>query len=423
MPRKPPALSALPRVGRFAQPEILIGRDEDLTWLRQVQADAVVVGHPGSGKTYLHQYLATEGFCLFAVDDSLERLADAIRDQQPSVIVVDDAHIYQNLVEVLNRLRAELGAQYDIHLNCWPRHDAAVQRILNIPDNHVRRLQLLRKSEIFELIKRMGINGPDWLQHLLISQADGKPGLAVALAELCKNEDVARIWSGEATADQLLSDLRLVRNEHERCVLAAFAVGGDWGMSSNQVCDALDLTKIELRQIIVGLGSGGLVEEVDEDSFQVRPPAIRAVLVRDVFFAGSTSLAIDPLLDGIRSAADTAGVLLSARQRGAKIAATLLERLVVSAKSADVWEHFAWVDAQSAQTILDKYHEQVCNAAPGLLHFAANRTLRALLDADDSNLVRRTGAIEHPRRRLLLSIPIHHSRTAFAFAMNASSRS
>jgi hypothetical protein len=396
----PPALSALPRAGRFVQPEILVGRDEDLEWLRQVQGDVLLVGQPGAGKTYLHQYLANQGFCLFAVDDSLQRLADAIREQQPSIIVVDDAHINLKLVEDLKRLRAELGAVYHIHLNCWPRQEAAVQRVLNIPDYRVRRLRLLPRPAIFEMIKQMGISGPDWLQHLLISQSDGKPGLAVALAELCKTEDVAHIWSGEATARQLLGDLRLVRDENERCVLAAFAVGGDAGMSFSQVSEALGLSKLELRQITAGLGSGGLVEEIAEDRLQVRPPAIRAVLVRDVFYGGPTSLRIDRLLEGTCSIRSTAVVLLSARQRGAKIDHSLLERFVTAADTDDIWEHFGWVDGHCAATILDKYPEHVCHAAPGLLNYSPNRAVHALLDAADADLVRQPGAVEHPRRRI-----------------------
>lgn len=136
-----------------------------------------------------------------------------------------------------------------------------------------------------------GCNGPDWLQYLLISQSDGKPGLAVALAERCKTEDVARIWSGEAAARELLDDLRLVKDDKEQCVLAAFAVGGETGMSVRIVSKALDLSLLELRQITANLGSGGLVEEVADDRLPVRPPAIRPVLVRDVFYSQS----IDPL--------------------------------------------------------------------------------------------------------------------------------
>ena len=395
---EPPALSALPRIGRFTQPGVPVGRDEDLEWLKQAEDDVLLVGQPGSGKTYLHQFLATEKFCLFAVDDSLERLADAIRDQQPSVIVVDDAHTNCPLVETLKRLRAELGATYHIHLNCWPSKEAIVQRLLNIPASRVRRLQSLRRPDLFELIKQVGIHGPDWLQHLLISQSDGKPGLAVALAEICKAEGVAHIWSGEAMARQLLGDLRLVPDERERCVLAAFALGGDMGMSFARVSAALDLSELDLRKITTDLGAGGLVEELTDDRLQVRPRAIRPVLVRDVFFCGPQSLSIDPLLAGTCSHASTATVLLDARQRGANVDYSLLEKFVLAANTPDVWEHFAWVDARCADAILDRYPDQVRHAAPGLLNHSPSRALNALLDADEVNLVRQSAAIEHPDR-------------------------
>lgn len=396
-----PALSALPRVGRYGQSGMLIGRGEDVAWLLQrLQDDALVVGQPGSGKTYLHQYLARQGHCLFAIDRSSTRLAEAIREQQPSVIVVDDAHVNLELVEDLRRLRAEHGVGYSIHLNCWPRREAEVQRILDIPQSCTRRLQRLRKAQILELIKERGIHGPDWLHELLISQSDGKPGLAVALTEHCQTQDVRQIWSGEAAAQHLLGNWRVVRSERDRCVLAAFAVGGDSGMSFNQVSVALQLTNLELRRITADLGAGGLIEEMAEDRLQVRPPDIRAVLVRDVFYGGPSSLPIHSLLEGTYSVPSTASVLLSARQRGAKIDHGLLERFVIEANSRDIWEHFAWVDCQCADVVLSKHPEAVCHAATGLLHHSPNRALQALLDADELNVVKQLGAVEHPRRRI-----------------------
>src|SRR5262249_11749615 len=89
----PPALSILPKTGRFSDSDVLIGRDGDLVWLKGCKCDALLVGQPGSGKTYLHQQMAREGLCLFAVDPSLTQLANAVREQQPKVIVVDDAHV------------------------------------------------------------------------------------------------------------------------------------------------------------------------------------------------------------------------------------------------------------------------------------------------------------------------------------------
>src|SRR5205823_1732528 len=94
----PPALSIYPPRIRQTDAALLVGREEDLAWLRAMNSDALVVGQPGSGKTYLHQFLAAptfrgEAHTLFAVTDDPTRLANAIRSQRPDVIVVDDAQI------------------------------------------------------------------------------------------------------------------------------------------------------------------------------------------------------------------------------------------------------------------------------------------------------------------------------------------
>jgi hypothetical protein len=183
-------------------------------------------------------------------------------------------------------------------------------------------------------------------------------------------------------------------------VLAAFAVGGDAGMPFALVTTALGLSELELKQITASLGSGGIVDEAGDDCLQVRPPAIRPVLIRDVFYGGAASINIAPLLGGIRSVACTARELLSARQRGANISLDVLEPLVRSSHSQDAWEHFAHVDAECAKALLDKYPDQVCAAAPGLLQHFPGRTLHALLDAIDANLIQRPGAVEHPERRI-----------------------
>lgn len=78
----PEALSALPPRSRPERPP-LVGREEDVRWIRDTPGDLLLVGQPGIGKTYLHEVLVTDGVALFAVDDDAERLADALRAQRP----------------------------------------------------------------------------------------------------------------------------------------------------------------------------------------------------------------------------------------------------------------------------------------------------------------------------------------------------
>jgi hypothetical protein len=319
-----PALSALPPRARYFAPELVVGRDEILEWLRATPGDLLLVGDPGSGKTCLHRYLASGGFCLFAVDEEPSRLADAIREQQPTVVVVDDAHTSLDLLTALMRLRMELGTAFAIHANCWPSHDDAVRRCTGIPIENCKTLEPLTRETILQLIEQSGVTGPEVLLHLLLDQADGKPGLAVAIVEACKRGGVDRVWSGEELAETLLGNRELVRNERDRAVLAAFAIGGDAGVSLSAVAQALTLPPLDVRAITTGMGAGGIVEVVGADGLQVRPPVLRGLLVRDVFFSGAHSLDPTPLLSTARSAAATAHVLIDAYQRKAEVPIDLI---------------------------------------------------------------------------------------------------
>jgi len=402
IPGNPPALSILPR--RFRNPSAtqLIGREPELEWLQNATADVLLVGQPGSGKTSLHQSLAMQGKCLFAVDSDQGRLADAIREQRPTAIVVDDAHFDLDLLTQLHRLRHELGFRFAIHSNCWPGHETEIRTILGSSDAQVRLLDRLPRQIILEVIQNCGLRGPDELLHFLIRQADGKPGLAVALAEAARRDGTKRVWTGEALADQLLVGRRLVETDRHKSVLAAIAIGGGFGMSLDDVAGALSLSPVDVRQITSGLGAGGVIETLGERRLQVRPPALRAVLVRDVFFSDSHSLGpsvLLPLLQMCRSAKDTAGVLMSARQIGAAVSQDMIDRFVCSANDADSWEHYGWVDEECARRVVKSFSDHICEAAPGVLHFCPLDALPLLLEADRRTTFHR-GAVEHPRRRI-----------------------
>ena len=93
---QPSPLSVVPLTRRPLIDLEPIGRAQDLEWLLGMSEDRVLAGEPGSGKTHLARYLMLfRGWpALFLVsrDFDMGAIANAVRDLQPRVIVVDDAH-------------------------------------------------------------------------------------------------------------------------------------------------------------------------------------------------------------------------------------------------------------------------------------------------------------------------------------------
>ncbi len=191
----------------LSRSDILIGRDDDLAWLKT-----------GSGlmRQQLVSQVPEKPICIsiwpvefMSIASGLAHLRGACRCTISQTTAVD--HYLSCWPAIVNLsyggdskldYRNELGATYRLHLNCWPRHEAAVQRILNIPDNRVRRLQPLRRQEVFELIKQMGILGPDWLQHLLmVRNRTGAFRASCCVSPNCARRKVS-LESGAAKTDR-----------------------------------------------------------------------------------------------------------------------------------------------------------------------------------------------------------------------------
>jgi len=92
IPGAPPALSEYPTSLRPTIDIPLVGRESELSRLTSATGDILLVGEPGTGKTFLTQALVSEGQALFVVDFDRERLTDAIRDLSPQRIIIEDVH-------------------------------------------------------------------------------------------------------------------------------------------------------------------------------------------------------------------------------------------------------------------------------------------------------------------------------------------
>ena len=189
------ALSKVPRVVRPLRDLPLIGRDDALVWIQETEGDRLIVGQPGAGKTYLAQKLVHEGRALFVTSDNPDAIVEAIRDQQPSAVVVEDVHLRQDTLEVLQRFREESGARYDIIADSWPGRADDVRSLLTVDDDHVHELKPLPSELIVELIHATGIAGPYELMHQLVRQSLGYPGRAALLAHSCLSGGITEVWT------------------------------------------------------------------------------------------------------------------------------------------------------------------------------------------------------------------------------------
>jgi len=394
----PPVLSVVPRTERPLLNQELIGREADLVWLRQVSSDSLLVGQPGSGKTFLLHKLTMEGRSLFVVSPDRGEIANGIRLEQPTILVVDDASVRQELLVDLRQLREELGAGFAILASCWPGDKESIAHTLNISETRIHYLDLLTRDEIVEVVKATGLYGPDGLIREIVNQAEGRPGLAVTLAHLCLQGGVWQVALGEALSELWMKFFKLVIGETASAILAAFSVGGDAGMPMNVVATELGLNLLAVRQAVVKLAAGGVIMEVDPQRLSVRPPALRQVLVKDMFFKGALSLPIDQLLAQAPDLSGVAHTLIGAKARGAAVPQDLFTTVLEQAHSPDVWQEYAWLGHDEASWILRHYPHMLIPVARPALSRAPEITIPLLLEraVGDQRLLHSTP--EHPLR-------------------------
>jgi type II secretory pathway predicted ATPase ExeA len=126
----------------------LVGRSEDLKWLKDTDGDLLLVGQPGSGKTFLLYSFAKRAGALFVHTTDLAAIAAGVRAEQPRALIVDDAHLQVDFLQQLRRLRNETGARFRLIADCWPGSQTEVARVMDLPSASIRGLSLLSMDEI-----------------------------------------------------------------------------------------------------------------------------------------------------------------------------------------------------------------------------------------------------------------------------------
>jgi len=395
---EPPALSVIPLSKRPLIEHDLIGRDEDFEWLKKTEGDKLLVGQPGSGKTFLLYKFALKGYGLFVVNDDLGFIAKSIRSEKPKALIVDDAHINTNLLVALSQLRKELKVSFSIIATCWPGYKSKISEALNLPSSQLRDLLLLDRDKIVEVIRQSGIGGPVELVRDLVDQAQGRPGLAVTLTFLCLRGDIQSVALGDALCRSIITTFQPIIGDDATVILASLAIGGESGMTMKAVAKALEIPVIHVQKIVTMLASGGVVREISQDRLAVTPAQLRFALLRDVFFQGATSLDPQNLIENSSDYDNTLITLIGAKARGAIISNDWLLSLIGKSDSSAVWETYAWSGKDEAKIAIKIHPEFIISLSHPTLFRIPDIIIPQLLEKSMGDHRPLNSATDHPLR-------------------------
>ena len=403
-------LSTVPRTERPLLDHAPVGREADIAWLREDSGDKLLVGQPGSGKTFLLYKLAREGRGFFVRNRECGEIAAAIRSWQPNLLIVDDAHTHANyeLLVDLVQIRRELGVQFSILASCWPGDGGRIAEALTLTEQRVRRLDLLTRDKIVEVIKIAGIYGPDEFVREIVDQAEGRPGLAVTLTQLCRQGGVREVVLGDALSRSVLKFFKPIVGRRASVVLAAFSIGGDSGMPMKAIARELNLKEIELWEILTELSAGGVIWQIGRHCLSVRPATLRHALVRDVFFKGLPLLPIERLFAQAPDLSHVARTLIGAKALGADVPQELLIGILEQARSNDEWRRYAGLGHDEASWVLQNHPAKIIVVARSALHNAPGMAIPLLLEQAIGDQRPLHSTTEHPLR--LIEDWIHDGR-------------
>lgn len=260
----------------------LFGRDEELQRLRAAVAstnDVSLSGVPGVGKSRLLAEL--EGDVHFVDRLAHDYLVDDLFAIEPSIVVLDDAHLDLELLEQLVSIRSKERLGFTIVAATWPGVEARVEAMLNDPARVG--VDRLARAALDQMIQALGVHGIH-ARSLILEQSDGRPGWAVILSRLVVDGAGDDLVTGQSLLDQVAS--------------FATAIAGSAVLNEALACiaalGAATLEDIEVIAVHAGVpyavladwlavtAQGGLVERAG-DTWSVLAP-LRSLIVASMFF-------------------------------------------------------------------------------------------------------------------------------------------
>ena len=383
----PPPLSLFPVSDRVFLPLAPIGRDVEIGRLTAYGDDLVVFGQPGAGKTHLLAHVARLAEGSFLVSANTEAIMDGIRSQRPKWIIVDDAKTRVGMLATLRQMRNDTGAEFRIVAACWPGQEEEVAAVLGTTEKKPLEVGQLPQLEIKQIINAAGVNGPDELLAELISQANGKPGLAVTLARLSFRETIRDVFTGKALARDVKRSLTELAGKEAVSLLGYFSLAGDAGLKLSVAAELAGGNADAVRQQAVTMGAAGVLQILDNENLTVEPVRLRQALVAEVFCRPGFALDWEPLLAAMPDAADMLITLICARAIGGKVddgrLRVNIEALARSGHGAGkVCDYYAQLGRSQCLWVLERFPAMLEKIAEHLLEFAPTEALPLLIRAD-----------------------------------------
>lgn len=261
---------------------LLVGREDDLAQLRSsldLSRDVILSGRPGAGKTRVCAELG--GNVWFLEQAGHDRVIDDLREHRPRAVVVDDAHHRVEELRLLRRARAEEGLFFSILAVTWPDHVEEME--IAVPRAEVVELPLLERDVMNTLVQAVGVRSFR-ARQVILTQAGGRPGWALALAAVLLRGDAEKVVSGGA----LLSHVReFVRRSTQSAValdaLACVAALGH--VSDGEIVPLASLIGkplAEITELLKRAATNGLLDCVG-DGWALQP-ALAPALIASWFF-------------------------------------------------------------------------------------------------------------------------------------------
>ena len=347
----------------------------------------MVTGQPGVGKTFLLYNFAVDCGAKFVISNNLDEVIAALGVSCPKIIIVDDASERIDLLKRLIHFRIEKEIDFRIIAVCWPYEQDTVRSSMGTV-NTVQ-LGLISADNIVDLVRQefsnAGINAENWLLQEIQQQAAGRPGLAICLVELLvANKNTRPLIEGTAHFDLLERAFHELKKEDTSGLLAAFAVGGDFGMRMEDVARVLMRDVIQVAQNLKTLATGGIIREHKEQYVETCPPAFRHALLIKEFLSGNAFSPVSTykaLFDTSPSKKYALLTLVCAIAKGAVIDNAWLILKIRDVDDNDVWRRLAWVNREWCSWVLDHYRGEIIDIAEACLKFMPEIIIPRLLDS------------------------------------------